>query len=464
MRILFAASEVYPFSKTGGLADVSGALPAALTRLGHELLVISPWYASLDARPYWIGDVEVPFDGRFETVGIGTLEKDGVSYAFVGNPLFSRDRLYGFDDDVRRFSLFTRALPQVAERVGFRPQLAHVNDWHTAALPLVLNRGSHLPHGFKGLPSLLTVHNVQFQGEAGLDEVTWWLRLPGSSRDSWLNRLGGANLLQAGLGEASRVNTVSPTYATEILQAEYGCGLETSFSEVSREGRLSGIVNGIDVSVWGPETDPHLPQRYGTDGLRQGKFQARQALTARFGLDPGRPLLAAVSRLAEQKGIDLLADAAEQLTAQGWSVFVLGNGDEQLEERLHGLAARLPDFRVWAGFDEALAHLTYAAADVLAVPSRFEPCGLNQMIAMRYGTLPLARATGGLLDTVAHLETGFLFDHASDWSLLGSAELALELYRNGAFPAMQQAAMERDFSWDASARRYSALYSVIVAG
>src|SRR5690554_6157301 len=167
MRILFVVSEVYPFSKTGGLADVAGALPAALVRLGHEVLVVSPWYASLKARPYWIGDIFVPFDGRFEAAGIGTLERDGVHYAFIGNPDFSRQELYGYPDDTRRFSLFTRAIPQAAERLGFAPDVIHVNDWHAAYLPLVLDRGWHLPEGFRGIRSLLTIHNVQFQGESG---------------------------------------------------------------------------------------------------------------------------------------------------------------------------------------------------------------------------------------------------------------------------------------------------------
>lgn len=462
MRILFAASEVYPFSKTGGLADVSGALPAALTRLGHEVLVVTPWYAGLQASPFWIGDVEVPFDGRFVAAGIGTLERDGVSYAFIGNPEFSREQLYGYPDDVRRFSLFTRAIPQAAERLGFRPDLVHVNDWHTASLPLVLELGWHLPDGFSGLPSLLSVHNVQFQGEAGLDETIWWLRLPSSARDSWLNRLGGANMLQAGLGHADQVNTVSPTYALEILTPGFGHGLDDSFREIADQDRLSGILNGLDTAVWNPAADPHLPQRYGPADFRQGKRAAKDELSRRFGLDAQRPLLAAVSRLASQKGMDILIDSAERLADQGWSIFVLGSGDDELEDRLQQLAASEQHVAVWLGFDEAAAHLSYAAADVLAIPSHFEPCGLNQMIAMRYGTLPLARATGGLQDTISHLSTGFLFDHSTDWSLLGSAELARSMHSGTGFEAMQRAAMQQDFSWEASARRYSRLYSVIV--
>lgn len=462
MRILYAASEVYPFSKTGGLADVAGALPAALTRLGAELLVVSPWYASLKARPYWIGDIPVPFDGRFESAGIGTMEQDGIRYAFIGHPDFSRAEYYGYPDDVRRFSLFTRAIPQAAERLGFKPDLVHVNDWHTAYLPLVLSRGWHLPPGFSGLPSLLTIHNVQYQGESGLDEATWWLRLPRDVRDSWMNRLGQANALQAGLGEASHVNTVSPTYAREIQGEEYGYGLDASFREISSQGRLSGILNGLDTAVWDPATDANLQRRFGPDSIRQGKRAAKEALCSRFGLDPDRPLLAAVSRLADQKGMDVLLESVPGLLEQGWSLFVLGSGDRVLEERFGSLAEQEPQVAARLGFDESLAHLTYAAADVLAIPSRFEPCGLSQMIAMRYGTLPLARATGGLNDTIDHLKTGFLFEHSASWSLLGTAGLARDLYGRAGFAAMQSAAMDQDFSWEASARRYRELYSVIL--
>lgn len=462
MRILFAASEVYPFSKTGGLADVSGALPAALVRLGHEVLVVSPWYANLKAAPFWIGDIQVPFDGRFDSAGIGTYERDGVRYAFIGNPAFSRAELYGYPDDAKRFSLFSRAIPQAAERLQFQPDLVHVNDWHSACLPLLLQLGWHVPGGMRNLPSLLTVHNVQFQGESGLDEVIWWLRLPAGARDTWLNRLGGANALQAGLGHSTHVNTVSPNYAREILTEEFGHGLDDSFREIAGQGRFSGILNGLDTGIWNPGTDSHLPRTYDSADFRKGKRAAKEALCRRFGLDPDRPLLAAVSRLADQKGMDLLVQAADRLLEQGWSLFILGSGDEQLEQSLQSLAADQRQVATWLGFDEALAHLTYAAADVLAMPSRFEPCGLNQLIAMRYGTLPLVRATGGLLDTVDHLRTGFLFEHSTDWSLLGSAELARELYKGAGFEAMQRAALAQDFSWEASARRYSELYSVIV--
>ncbi len=464
MRVLFAAAEVHPFSKTGGLADVAGALPVALAALGHEVLVVTPWYRDLNGAPLWIGDVDVPLSGGFETAGVGTLERDGVRYVFIGHEAFQRDGLYGHADDVWRFALFSRAIPQAAQRVQFLPDVVHANDWHSAALPLILERGWHLPPGFSGLPAVFTVHNVQFQGESGLDEAIFWLRLPADADGSWLNRFGTANFMQGALGSSHHVTTVSPTYAREIQEPGFGFGLDGSFGTLAEEGRLTGILNGIDTRYWDPSTDPHLDLQYGPGDAAAGKADAKKRLARHFGLDPERPLMAAVSRLAEQKGIDILLATVPELLQQGWSVLVLGSGDAELEERMRHLARQQPQFAAVTGFDESLAHRIYAAADVLAVPSRFEPCGLTQMIAHRYGALPLVRSTGGLRDSVTHLRDGFSFDEAAPWSLGDAAGLATRTYGTPAWQQMQQAAMARDHSWTESARRYAALYSVIVGG
>lgn len=464
MRIIFASSEVFPFSKTGGLADVAGALPAALADLGHDVLVVSPWYAGLRGAPYWIGDVAVPFAGRFEPVGVGTLERDGVRYAFVGNPVFSRDQPYGHADDTRRFALFSRAVPQVAERVGFRPDVLHANDWHTGYLPLVLERGWHLPPGFEHVPSVFTVHNVQYQGESGLEEAAWWLRLPPEIAGSWLNHFGRANAMQAGMGSSRHVTTVSPTYAREIQEPEYGYGLDGSFRTLAQQRRLTGILNGIDTRVWNPAADELLPLPYDTANAAAGKAAAKERFCREYGLDMGRPLLAVVSRLAEQKGIDLLLEAAPGLLEQGFSLFVLGSGDGQLENGVAALAAGHPHAAAFIGYDEDLAHVTYAAADAVCVPSRFEPCGLVQLIGMRYGALPLVRHTGGLADTVSHLHTGFSFEHSSAWSLLGAAQVARDAYGTPVWDDLRRNAMNEDFSWNRSAQRFSGLYSGMVSG
>ncbi|HEX7022983.1 MAG TPA: glycogen synthase [Trueperaceae bacterium] len=459
MRVLFASSEVYPFSKTGGLADVAGALPQALAGLGHEVLVLSPWYRTLvaDPAPLWIGDVEVPFENSRSLCGVGTLERDGVRYAFVGHEDFRREQLYGYPDDVRRFARFTRALPQVAARLGFVPDVAHVHDWHSAYLPMLLERGWHLPEGFPGLPSILTVHNVQYQGVSGLDETLYWLQLPEELRQGPMNHAGSANALQAGVAFARAVTTVSPSYAREIQIPAYGYGLDGVFRK--NAGKLSGILNGLDTDVWNPTSDPALVERYGVDTL-ECKGAGKRSVCQRFGLAPERPLLGVVSRLAEQKGIDLLLAAAARLFDMGWSIFMLGSGEQQLEEQVRQLAANRPDRAVAVvGYDETLAHLLYAAADALAVPSRFEPCGLSQMIAMRYGTLPVARATGGLKDTIRPGHTGFLFGPMSAEALLGACEEARIVYGDeGRWRAMMQEAMRQDFSWDRSAQAYDGLY------
>ena len=459
MRVLFASAEVAPFSKTGGLADVAGALPAALAALGHEVLVVTPWYGNLGggAVPYWIGDVQAPFAGGFEPVGVGTLERSGVKYAFVGNERFARERLYGYSDDVQRFALFSRSLPQVAERVGFRPDVVHVNDWHTGYVPMLLAHGWHLPSGFPGLPSVFTVHNAQYQGVADLEETLWWLRLPAALRFSYLDHFGSANAMQAGVGFATAVSTVSPTYASELTRPEYGFGLDGTFRSLS--GKLVGILNGIDTYTWDPSADHLLPRPYGPASL-DAKGASRTALLERFGVDDGGPVLGVVSRFAEQKGIDLVIGAAQRLIASGWRLVLLGTGDPHTEAGAMALAADFPDaVGVHIGFDEELAHLVYAGADALAVPSRFEPCGLSQMIAMRYGTLPIVRATGGLLDTVAHDRTGFVFEHATADGFAWGASEALAAYGDRQrWRSMMLEAMSQDFSWGRSAARYAALY------
>ena len=462
MRILFPTAEVAPYSKTGGLGDVAAALPRALARLGHEVLVVTPWYQSVrsEPEPYWIGDVQAPFDGGFEPVGVGTLESSGVRFAFVGHPDYGRDQLYGYPDDVRRFARFARAVPQVAERLGFQPDVVHAHDWHTGYLPLILERGWHLPPGFPYLPTVFTVHNVQFQGEADMADTLRWLRLGPEVANSYLHYFGAANALQAGVGFASRVTTVSPSYAEELQLPEYGFTLDGTFRSVA--GKTVGILNGIDDQVWNPRTDPHIKARYDEDDPA-GKAECKNDLTKEYGLDAERPLLAVVSRFAEQKGIDLVVAAAHELLEMGWNLFFLGTGDPGLEADVRVLGYERPG-RVAAviGYDEALSHRIYAAADALAVPSRFEPCGLTQMIAMRYGALPVVRATGGLRDTVAHGRTGFLFEHATPDDLLEAAKEARLTYGTPRWRGMQRAGMQLDMSWDSSARRYAELYGSVL--
>ncbi len=462
MNILLASSEVYPFSKTGGLADVAGALPEALVKLGHKVLVVSPWYKTLKGTtaPLWVGDEWVAFDSSIETCGIGHLQQKGVDYAFISHSFFQRDSLYGYEDDLKRFCLFTRAIPQAAAKLDFVPDVIHANDWHTAYLPMVLEHGWHMPSGFVRKPSVFTIHNVQYQGNSALQDTLTWLRLPSFLADSFMNYFGSANAMQAGLGFADHVTTVSPTYAQEIQTAEYAYGLDGTLRHISN--KLSGIVNGIDTDIWNPKTDTDIAQTYTHKTLAKKQLN-KQALCERFGLDESKPLMAVVSRLAEQKGIDVFLAAATELLWQDWNIVVLGSGDAALEADLYRLSSLNPKrFASYVAYDERLAHLIYAAADTLAIPSRFEPCGLTQLISMRYGTLPIARATGGLVDTIKHSETGFLFEHLSLEGILWASKVARDAFDNKAFwQSMMKNAMQEDYSWEKSARAYIDLYESV---
>ena len=460
VRVIHASAEVAPFSKTGGLGDVVGALPAAQAAYGHDVLVVSPWYPELGGvtpvKPMWIGDIDVPFAGGLEPVGVGTLERDGVLYAFVGHADYSRPDPYGYPDDVRRFARFCRAVPPVAARLGFVPDLVHAHDWHAGLLPVLLERGWHLPAGFPGRPSVATVHNVQFQGVAPLAHLLHWARLPLELVGSHLEHEDRGNMLRAAVGFADLVTTVSPSYATELTEPGYGFGLDTTFRALGR--RLAGILNGLDVRVWDPARDPHLEATYDAADT-SGKERCRSALLEELGLDDGGPLLGVVSRLADQKGIDLLLEALPALLEQGWRLALLGRGDAKLEAAARDAATAAPEqVAVTLAHDEPLAHRVYAGSDALAVPSRFEPCGLSQMIAQRYGTLPLVRATGGLRDTVEHERDGFVFEEASAEELALAAGNARGMWGTQAWRSMQQRAMAHDRSWRASARDYLERY------
>ena len=453
-----ASSEVYPFSKTGGLADVVGALPEALVKLGHEVLVVSPWYKTLKKQqPLWVGDEWVAFDGGLETCGVGHLERNGVQYAFVGHNYFQRDSIYGYHDDVKRFCLFTRAVPQAAAQLGFRPDVVHAHDWHSAYLPALLEHGAHLPEGFPNLPSVFTIHNIQYQGNSGIEETLYWLRLPPQLANEHMNYFGSANAMQAGLGYAQRVTTVSPTYAAEVQTPAYGYGLDGTLRHIAH--KLVGILNGVDTDVWTPEDNPNIPQPY-TFKTLANKEANKRALCERFGLDNSKPVMGVVSRLVDQKGIDIFLAAAGELLWQDWNLLVLGSGAPVMEAALHAYSATNPGrFASYVGYDEGLSHLVYAGSDTLAIPSRFEPCGLTQMIAMQFGTIPVARATGGLVDTIRHDQTGFLFEGADVDGLLWAANVARGAYNaRDHWRFMMQQAMDQDFTWTASAKRYVDIY------
>jgi len=484
MRVLEVASEAVPFAKTGGLADVAGALPEALARLGLDVTIVIPAYREalskgLPIEPTGI-EFEVPIGTRRPLARIlqCRLPESAARVLLVANDeFFDRDSLYGgaedYPDNAQRFIFFSRAAIELACRQAAPFDLIHCHDWQTGLVPAYqkLLYGSW-PAVAKAR-TVMTIHNMAYQGTfwhwdmllTGLDWKYFnWQEM------EFHNQL---NLLKTGLVFADAVSTVSPTYAREIQHAPGGCGLEGVLA--ARSGVLSGIVNGIDTTAWNPATDPHIPRHYGSDDVADGKYAARVALAARLGhaAPDARPLVAFVGRLAEQKGVELVVELVGRLAGTGRAHFmVLGSGDPAAEESLRRLAASFPGtVDVVIGFDEGLAHLVQAAADIMLVPSRYEPCGLTQLYAQRYGAIPVVRATGGLADTVvdatpeairAGRATGFSFGPCEAAALVHAVERALDARGDaGLWNDLVRTAMRQDWSWDSSAREYVRLFEQV---
>lgn len=491
LKILMAATEAVPLAKTGGLADVAGALPRELARQGHDVRLAIPRYGGIDGRACGLEPrmrLTVPGSaGAIEAaVEQGSLPAGGGSsavvpvYAVRHDPYFDRKGLYqeqgaDYPDNLDRFAFFSRAVLELIEALdktaGWIPDVLHVHDWQTALCPVYLRtRYAGRPEHDR-IASLLTLHNLGFQGvfpatdyaKTGLDRRLFTPKA--------LEFYGSINLLKGGLLFADFLSTVSPTYSQEIQTPELGFGLEGIVRE--RRDRLVGIVNGIDTNEWNPATDPHLPHRYSAADL-SGKRLCKTALQRELKL-PGRevPLLVLVSRLTAQKGVDLVADILPELMELDLQVVVLGCGDPIYESRLRSLEARYPEkLAVRIAFDESLAHRIEAAGDLFLMPSRYEPCGLSQLYSLRYGTIPIVRRTGGLADTVVAYApsalregraTGFLFGEATSESLLTTVLLALNVYRTPQeWGVLVRAAMAADVSWSRSARAYVDLYRTIL--
>lgn len=450
MRITHVGSEVFPFSRSGGLGDVLGALPVVQAGLGVEVAVVSPWYASLSGTPTEIWRGHLPEMGAESgEVRVGEIVQTGVRFLFIGLPEFDRPGLY-HEDDVRRFSLFGRAVLPVLRQLNALPDLLHGNDWQ-AGLAVTY---AHLA----GIRTVFSIHNLQYQGKWNLFEGRQWTGLPDwAFGPDTLEFHGDINLMKAGLIFADHVTTVSPTYAQEITTREYGEGLEGLLMRLTLEGRLSGIINGLDQERWNPRTDPDI-QAFSD---LKGKAAATTTLRKEFKLDK-MPILATVSRLADQKGIDVLTIALPELV-ENWNVVVLGGGDRLLTAALTGWSYH-PRVAFAQGLNEALAHRIYAGAQVFAMPSRFEPCGLSQMISMRYGTLPVVRETGGLVDTVPD-DVGFKFGPATPEALVEACNLAHRTWQDQTeWGKRVERAMQLDFSWDGPAQDYLKLYRRLLQG
>ncbi len=474
IRVLSVASECAPLVKTGGLADVVGALPAALAPHGVEVTTLVPGYPVV-MEALGRGRLVHAYD---DLLGVGARIVAGTAAGLVllaldAPMLFARDGgPYGDDtgadwpDNWRRFAALARAAADIAGGLGARPafDLVHAHDWQAGLAPAYLR---HAPHG-GAPPSVMTVHNIAFQGRFAAD-VFPQLGLPPQAWDvEGVEYWGGVGFLKAGLQAADAITTVSPTYAEEIREPAFGMGLEGLIS--ARREVVQGVVNGVDTQVWDPAADPHLAATY-TEKTLPRRATNKAAVEAAFGLEPGAgPLFCVISRLTLQKGMDVLASALDGLVAAGGRLALLGSGDPALEAAIMAAAARHPGrVGVRIGYDEALSHLLQGGADAILVPSRFEPCGLTQLYGLRYGCTPVVARTGGLQDTVIDANeaalasgcaTGFQFDGVTPEALERVLGRVMRLYaRPDAWRALQRHGMRADVSWARSGRRYADLYA-----
>ena len=482
MNIVWASSEAVPFAKTGGLADVSSSLPSALADAGHTVSVIMPFYPQKMEKlhPEYSDiyeNLKVPMGSVEEWAGIRKLNiKKNLTFYFVEfNRFYDRPTLYDwngteFADNPQRFIFLSRAVMEIALHLNLKPDIIHANDWHTALCCVYLR--SHLYRDvFPHCRSVLTIHNIGYQGNFEKSNMYW----TGLGWDYFnyqcLEYYDRINLLKGGIMTADMVSTVSPTYAQEILSPEYGFGLNDALRQASYEGRLRGILNGIDIEVWNAEKDPLLPANFTADDLK-GKAVCRKELQKEFHLAQRKnvPLFAVISRLATQKGLDVLADALEQLLPESdIQVAVAASGDPALENRYRSLAERHSDkISVFIGYAaEKTAHLIEAGADFFLMPSRYEPCGLNQMYSMAYGTLPIVRHTGGLVDTVTNYSekdcsgsTGFVLWDLYPDSLANTIRWAVDVAKKHPedILKMRKNGMRTDFSWGHTAELYRKMY------
>jgi len=485
LKILFLTAELAPLAKTGGLADVSAALPRFLAARGHDVRVVLPFYGRIRARHPDLAPEPVPglegitfgHGAHRVTFSVATTMLPGSTAPvfLVDCPaLFARDAIYTQDGDEHlRFLVLTRAALEICQRWGWAPDVFHLNDWHTAMLPLYLRTAYAWDRLFESSRTLLTIHNLGHQGVFG-SGILPDLGLGGDARFLHQEDLaaGRVSFLKTGLLLADRLSTVSPTYAREIRTPEYGFGLDGVLRARARD--LVGILNGVDYAQWDPSTDEHLVARYSAKSLHR-KEKNKEALLAALGLPyaKGVPVLGIVTRLSPQKGIELLYEPLPALLASRDVRFVaLGSGGGEYEGFLRSLGERFPQKACfYGGFSEKLAHLIEAGSDFFLMPSRYEPCGLNQMYSLRYGTAPVVRATGGLADTVTHFDpargtgTGFVFEHFTAQGLGWALERGLEAHADAkAWRVLQKNAMAEDFSWERQGPQYEALYAAIRDG
>jgi starch synthase len=485
-NILFLSSEIVPFAKTGGLADVSYSLPQAIKELGHEIRVMMPRYGFISERRYGIHEIirlremDIPIGDKLQKGNAKASfivgQKVKVQVYFLENEFYyNRDGIYvdsktktDYPDNDERFIFFCKGVIEMLKRLGWVPDIIHCNDWQTALIPVYLKTVYKNDPFFKKIKTVLTIHNIGYQGifpkesflKSGLPEEIF----------PEIEHNGNFNFLKAGILYADVITTVSPTYAKEIINDnEFGAGLSDVLKK--RKKDVYGILNGVDYSTWSPENDKFIPVPYNIQTI-ESKYENKKALLKYFDLPYNEdvPVVAQISRLVEQKGFDLIAEVIDDMMKLDIQYIVLGTGEPKYEEMLAKIKKKYPKkVGVHIGFSEELAHLIEAGADIFLMPSRYEPCGLNQMYSLRYGTVPVVRKVGGLADTVEEFNpktgkgTGFLFEKYSGQEMLKALKKAITVYKNRkVWLKLMKNGMAKDFSWNASAKEYVKLYAKLL--
>ncbi len=456
MKIVMCASEVVPFAKTGGLADVAGALPQALETEGQDVIIVMPRYKAIQDSKFKIQRLkdDISYSTTGKNIRVYFIEKD--SY-------FNRDALYGdkngdYADNLDRFSYYSKRTLELLKEINFKPDVIHVHDWQACLIPVYLKTIYAKDAFYKNTKAMLTIHNIGYQGLFNKEEfpklgLDWSLfGIEG------LEFYGRINILKGGMNFADIINTVSPTYSKEIQAKEFGFGLEGVLNK--RRDSVFGILNGLDYNIWNPETDKLIASNFSAKDP-EGKAQDKEDLEAicKLPLKKDVPLFGIVSRLAEQKGFDILAEGIDAICRMGLQMVILGTGDLKYHLVMEDMAKKYPNvISLHLKFDDALAHKIYAGSDIFLMPSKYEPCGLGQLISLRYGTIPLVFKTGGLADTV-NSDNGFIFDNYSSKALIGTIKKALEAFKNKKkWAQLVTKAMKCDFSWKESAKEYIRLY------
>ena len=466
MKVLFAASEALPFAMSGGLADVAGALPKALRRRLVGCRVIMPLYSTiseeLKAKMKFICHITVPVSWRRQYCGVFEALVDGVIYYLLDNQYyFKRDGLYGYYDDAERYAFFSRAVLEVIPYIGFTPDIIHCNDWQTAMIPVYLSEMYKADKRYANIKTVFTIHNIQYQGKYGMELYGDVLGLP-EGRESIVEYDSCVNLMKGAIQCSDKVTTVSPTYSREILTPYYSHGLDEILKQFTY--KLTGIVNGIDTDVYNPETDKALFKNYTADTVADKAINKKE-LQKQMGLpQKAVPVIGMVTRLVKHKGLDLVKCVFEELLKADLQFVILGSGEWEFETFFYEMAKKYPDkVALKLGFDAVLAHRIYAGADMFLMPSQSEPCGLAQMVALRYGTVPIVRSTGGLNDTISDSGdgkgNGFTFSDFNAHDMQNAVWRAIGGYGDEkGWDMLRVRCMKCDNSWGSSARMYIGLY------